>query len=578
LSQKARFNWWGFTWQLFLVTVLPLTVLVLLVAFGSQSLHHDAMRSLVGDRDLRSVRAAVDSLEQEIMHRVSTIQMLARESASQAGFQGLSLSDDEIGASFDGGIALFSAKRDLLQTSHPAGFWSNVSQMLPAYFDSLASSTQSPIFSAPLPSSGENKTYILVGTLTPDRQFLLGAFSPPVLVQDTLNVFVGTGQMTAILVGRKGAGPDFEILHQVGPSRADEHLLTHPGIQESLNGESGISYFHTAEGEHVIAYSAVPHVGWGLIIEEAWEDIASPSLITSQAAPLVVVPVFLLALVALWYGARRIVRPLQMLEKQAADLAGGNFAAIRKPVGGIEEIRNLQAELIDMAEKLSAAQQSLHGYIGAMTAGIENERRSLARELHDDTIQSLIALNQRIQLAAKNLSPTDANEERFAKEALELQTLTQETITNLRRTIRGLRPIYLEDLGLAASLEILVNETSQAASIPITFKVLGAERRLDPQIEMSLYRMVQESLNNIAHHSQAAQGRVELTYSPAKLQLSIQDNGKGFIVPSNPAEFPKKGHFGLLGLQERAEIIGAEFHISSKPGQGTTVTIELRNP
>jgi signal transduction histidine kinase len=574
----VRFNWWGFTWQLFLVTVLPLTVLVLLVAFGSQSLHHDAMRSLVGDRDLRTVRAAADSLEQEIMHRVSTIQILARESVSQTGFQGLTLSNAEIGVSFDGGIALFSPNRELLQTSHPAGFWSSINPLLPGYFDTLAGSNPSPVFSAPLTFPNDNKTYIFVGTQTSDRRFLLGAFSPSFLVQDTLNVFVGTGQMTAILVDRKGAGPDFEILHQVGPSRADEHLLTHPGIQESLNGESGISYFHTAEGEHVVAYSAVPHVGWGLIIEEAWEDIASPNLITSQAAPLVVVPVFLLALVALWYGARRIVRPLQMLEKQAADLANGNFAAIRKPVGGIEEIRNLQAELIDMAEKLSAAQQSLHGYIGAMTAGIENERRSLARELHDDTIQSLIALNQRIQLAARKLSSTDAQEESFPKEAADLQTLVQETITNLRRTIRGLRPIYLEDLGLAASLEILVNETSQAASIPISFKVLGAERRLDPHIEMSLYRMVQESLSNIAHHSQAAQGRVEMTYSPEKLQLIIQDNGKGFVVPANPTEFPKKGHFGLLGLQERAEIIGAAFQLSSKPGQGTTVTIELRNP
>ena len=142
--------------------------------------------------------------------------------------------------------------------------------------------------------------------------------------------------------------------------------------------------------------------GWGLIIEEGWEDISNPYLVNTQSAPLILVPVFLLALLAIWWGARRIVTPLQKLEKQATNLAAGDFEAIKPPVGGIEGIRNLQAELIDMAEKLKTAQQTLHNYIGAITAGVESERKSLARELHDDTIQALIALNQRIQLALLN--------------------------------------------------------------------------------------------------------------------------------------------------------------------------------
>ncbi|MCE1254309.1 MAG: histidine kinase, partial [Anaerolineae bacterium] len=103
----------------------------------------------------------------------------------------------------------------------------------------------------------------------------------------------------------------------------------------------------------------------------------------------------MLAVIALWFGARRIVQPLQTLEKKASELAQGNFASIHQPVGGIKEIRNLQYELIEMADNLKSARQSLHYYIGAITNSVENERRSLARELHDDTIQSLIALKQR---------------------------------------------------------------------------------------------------------------------------------------------------------------------------------------
>jgi len=241
---------------------------------------------------------------------------------------------------------------------------------------------------------------------------------------------------------------------------------------------------------------------------------------------------------AVWFGARRIVQPLQKLEKQAANLANGDFAAIQIPVGGIAEIRNLQLELIEMAAKLKAAQQNLHSYI-------ENERRSLAREIHDDTIQSLIALNQRIQLLMMKAADPQK------KELQEILALMKQTMENLRRMIRGLRPIYLEDLGLSASLEMLVNEMEQTANIPIKFQLHGLERRLDPNTEMLLYRMV--------------------------IFIKIWDDGKGFVVPANPTDFTKYGHFGLIGMQERAEIINADFKISASPNNGTEIIIKIKN-
>ena len=119
----------------------------------------------------------------------------------------------------------------------------------------------------------------------------------------------------------------------------------------------------------------------------------------------------LIAVVALWFGARQIVRPIQNLEARATKLAWGDFKAIEEPVGGIAEIRHLQAELVGMAHKLQAAQKNLHNYIGAITRGQEEERRRMARDLHDDTIQSLIALKQRLQLlemAPQNEPPITA--------------------------------------------------------------------------------------------------------------------------------------------------------------------------
>jgi signal transduction histidine kinase len=281
--------------------------------------------------------------------------------------------------------------------------------------------------------------------------------------------------------------------------------------------------------------------------------------------------VFLLALIALWFSARRIVTPLQKLEKQAISLASGDYDAIHIPVGGIEEIQNLQSELIEMSEKVKAAQQNLKNYIGAITAGVENERRSIARELHDDTIQALIALNQKIQMIEMNTSETQQNAIK------DLQILVQQSITNLRRIIRGLRPIYLEDLGLVASLEMLVSEMEQTSNLQIIFNSKGNERRLDPQSEMSLYRIAQESLNNITQHANAEHAWVDLEFSDNDLFLQIRDDGCGFIVPANSAEFPKRGHFGLLGLKERSDLIKADFKIKSSLGAGTTISIRLSN-
>ena len=211
----------------------------------------------------------------------------------------------------------------------------------------------------------------------------------------------------------------------------------------------------------------------------------------------------------------------------------------------------------------------MRSYIGAITTGIETERRSLARELHDDTIQALIALNQRIQLILMDSPETQ-------KDVLgELHALVQQSMTNLRRMIRGLRPIYLEDLGLVASLEMLVREMEQSTNLPIAFSSRGLERRLDPQVEMSLYRMAQESLNNIIHHAKAKHAWVDLDFGEKELAVQIRDDGVGFNVPANPAEFPEKGHFGLLGLQERSELIHADLKIVSSPGKGTTVSIRL---
>lgn len=564
-------NWKGFTLQLFFITVLPLTALLLVVAFGSQSLHHEAMRSLVGDRDLRTVLAATSSLERELSHLSSTIQMLSRNLNGESDLNFLILNPEEISSIFDGGIALFTSEGSLIQSTSAVIDWQTTSEHIPDSIDESLLADSHPVFSPLFTSEDGKHEFIFISTVTDQKNIIVGAFSPERLIENTIGNLVGSGELSVLVISAANQEGNHHVLYRGGSYKSDQNNPSHPGIQEVLNGESGINYFQSDEGEHVVAFSPVIPTGWGLIIEEAWEDIASPYLVNTQSAPLLVVPVFLLALIALWFGARRIVTPLQKLEKQAISLASGDYDAIQKPVGGIEEIRNLQSELIEMAEKVKAAQQNLKGYIGAITAGVENERRSIARELHDDTIQALIALNQKIQLILMNVTETQRSEIK------DLQMLVQQSITNLRRMIKGLRPIYLEDLGLVASLEMLVSEVEQTSNLQIKFTSKGNERRTDSQSEMSLYRIVQESLNNVIQHANAEHAWVDLEFFENDLFLQIRDDGNGFVVPINSAEFPKKGHFGLLGLKERSELIKADFEIKSSLGTGTTISIRVSN-
>jgi signal transduction histidine kinase len=341
-------------------------------------------------------------------------------------------------------------------------------------------------------------------------------------------------------------------------------------VLQALNGESGIAYRSEGEVEKVVIYRQVPLTSWALVVEEPWEAATSPLLRTTVFAPLVLVPVLFLALVAMAFVTRQIVQPMQALAEKTSNLAWGEFESIQVPVGGILEIRQLQAGLNHLAQKVQSAQQNLHSYIGAITTGQEEERRRLARELHDDTIQSLIALKQRVQLLQ-----FDNPNEGINHSLNELENLTEQTVENLRRMTRNLRPIYLEDLGLVPALQMLSNEVEKQNAIAVQFNRKGIERRLPPAIELALYRIAQEALNNVVQHSLASQAVLTLAFSQEDVCLDIIDNGKGFQVPPSPADFATEGHFGLLGLHERAELIGAVLSVKSSNHQGTHVHISL---
>jgi len=551
-----------------LITVVPITLLLLSVVFWSQKLHYEAMRAMVGDRDLRTVQAAAASIDRELRHLSSYIQILASDVDDDTSLEDSLIENQTVEPTFEG-VALYSTDGKLLRSTDQSIDWQSLPSQIPSLFKDLDEGNHQPYLFHFSQINAFVHSIILLSSQTPNQAYVVGITSIERIVGNAIGGLLDSNKITTLIVSRDILDESPDLIYHSGPRNPVENLLTHPGVSEVLNRESGIHYYEILEGEHVVAYTPIGNSGWGLVLEEEWEDIASPNLMSTQFAPLILVPVFLLALFLIWFGANRIVKPLQKLEKQASGLAAGDFGTIQKSVGGIEEIRNLQSEMVQMAIELQAAQKNLHDYIGSITAGAENERRSIARELHDDTIQNLIALSQRIQLIAI-ISPETQRDS-----LTELKELVNTAMLNVRRLIRGLRPIYLEEFGLVTALEMLVNESEKQDTLTISFHSSGTQRRLEPQVELSLYRMVQESLQNVVRHSQAEHAWINVTYNENGLQIIIRDDGKGFQVPTNPTAFVKTGHFGLIGLQERAELIQAALKIQSSPGKGTTTTIHL---
>ncbi|NWG76223.1 MAG: ATP-binding protein, partial [Rubrivivax sp.] len=156
-----------------------------------------------------------------------------------------------------------------------------------------------------------------------------------------------------------------------------------------------------------------------------------------------------------------------------------------------------------------------------------------------------------------------------------IRAMNLQTIHDLRRIVRALRPVYLEELGLAPALEMLVRDLGPNATAAIRFEKTGTPRRLAPEHEMALYRIAQEALTNAWRHSGASQMALTVQFEDDQVTITVRDNGQGFTLPRHPTELGEgeRKHFGIMGMHERAALINAHLQIQSAPGSGTTVTV-----
>ncbi len=334
----------------------------------------------------------------------------------------------------------------------------------------------------------------------------------------------------------------------------------------------------TSQANSIVeGYAVVPITGWGLVIGEPWSQVVAPAQISLR--PVIVILIIGLIVVAsvVSVGVQRVTDPIQSLVTQTRQVAAGDYDA-QVHLSRIKEIRELGTAFNEMVQQIGRYRAGMRQYVADVTRSQEEERKRIARDLHDDTVQSLIAISQRLELLKGSLNEPDKARSRV----VEVRTMVTGAIASVRQFSRDLRPLALEDLGLAAAIQYLASQLAQRDGIDVNLQIDGELDGLANDMEVAIYRMLQECLNNVKKHAEATRVEVLIQVSPGTVNMTVRDDGQGFDMPEAITDLARQGSFGVMGLHERAQLFGGEVLVRSQPGEGTTVKIvmprQLRPP
>ena len=245
--------------------------------------------------------------------------------------------------------------------------------------------------------------------------------------------------------------------------------------------------------------------------------------------------------------------------------------------GFVEDVTARKA----LDQKVAEQQEALRTYAHQLLRSQEDERNRLSRELHDDPLQDLVALAQRVELTRSALEREPGAEMApvsvtVSRRLEELQKMAKEMIVKLRRISNDLRPFVLEDLGIVEAVQWVRDELAQQMpDCTVHYEVDGDSRRLDPDMELTAFRIVQQAAYNVRTHApEATHVQIRLTFADDCLTAVVQDDGPGFHVASTQ-EMLRQGHLGIAGMQERAMLMNGKVTVTSVPQVGTTIHMQI---
>ncbi|WP_322792739.1 HAMP domain-containing protein [Bellilinea sp.] len=266
-----------------------------------------------------------------------------------------------------------------------------------------------------------------------------------------------------------------------------------------------------------------------------------------------------------------LTRPIVELVQATRHVARGDYSLAVRPwakdeLGSLAQAFNQMTGDLKQMQELRAEREHLQQLLlERVIAAQEEERRRIARELHDSTSQSLTSLLVGLRTLEADCSTIDQ------RKLGELRQIAAQTLEEVHHLAMQLRPRALDDLGLSAALERLVFEWQSRLHIPIDLMITPGAQRLPPPIETALYRIIQEALTNIARHASAQSASILVERRQNTVIAVIEDNGIGF----DPLNHSNHQRIGILGMQERAKQLGGQLKIESSQGHGTSIFVEI---
>ena len=220
-------------------------------------------------------------------------------------------------------------------------------------------------------------------------------------------------------------------------------------------------------------------------------------------------------------------------------------------------------------------QANVRAYIQQITRAQEEERKRIARDLHDDVSPDIIVLIQKLD------NITSAQHPKIATVQNNLQEVRDQAVKaleGLRATAQGLRPRIIDDLGLVAALEWIAEELERDQKIHTKVETKGIDRKLQSETQILLFRIAQEALNNIRKHAHASNVTIGLEGGDNDIKMTVTDDGQGFEAPEKIEGMVSAGRLGLMGMHERARLLNGTLQIKSTPGKGTEISVRLPWP
>lgn len=230
----------------------------------------------------------------------------------------------------------------------------------------------------------------------------------------------------------------------------------------------------------------------------------------------------------------------------------------------------LSGGLRDLNSKIYELQQAQEMALSIIRAQ-EEERKRIAREIHDGPAQSMANIVMRAEYCIKIL---DMNPEQVRDELISLQNLVRLSLMDVRKIIFDLRPMVLDDLGLAPAIKRYLSNYKEQYGLQVEFLFFGQQRRLDRSVEVALFRIVQELVSNVHKHARAKNAVVKVELLRKKINVHVKDDGVGFDLDKVMADKDREG-YGLIGMRERVQLLSGEINITTAPGQGTSINISI---